>query len=119
MRIFRIKYVSKALSLFTGIIFLNMSFFLAEVSLLELKKDKKMVENISKLLAGCAAEEEKDVFGGSADEDSSVKEIDLIFSYLIYTSDGITTPDKSKVHVLTQGVPRLGNFEIYSPPPEC
>ncbi|MBA4055877.1 MAG: hypothetical protein C0490_14275 [Marivirga sp.] len=119
MKLFRIKYVSNALSLFTGIVFLNMSFFLAEVSLLKLDQDKQMVENIAKLLAGCAAEEEKDVFGGSADEDPTAKEIDLIFSYAIFTPDGFIQINKSKVHALDQGIPRLGNYEIYSPPPEA
>jgi len=119
MKFLRIKSVSNALSLFTGIVFLNMSFFLAEVSALKLDKDKKMIENIAKLIAGSSSEEEKDVFGGAADEDSAAKEIDLIFSYTIYTPDGFAYILKSDGHLLKHGLPRLGNYEIYSPPPEA
>lgn len=118
MKLFRIRYVSNALSFFAGIAFFNMSFFLVEVSALKLDKDKQMVANISKLLAGCS-EEEKDVFGGSADEDSATKEIDLIFSYTIFTPDGLIETLKNRPHIFDQGFPRLGNYEIYSPPPEA
>ena len=72
------------MTLFTGLIFLNMSFFLAEVSALKLSQDKKMFSNIIKLISSNAAEEEKDAFGGT-DEDSSAKEVDLIFSYSAHT----------------------------------
>ena len=68
------------MTLLTGLIFLNMSFFLFEVSALKLNQDKKMFSNIIKLISSSAAEEEKDAFGG-ADEDSKVKEVDLIFNY--------------------------------------
>lgn len=118
MNFFRNKYVSHGLALFTGIVFLNMSFFLAEVSALKLDQDKVMVANIAKLIAGSSAEEEKDAFGGSTDEDATAKEIDLIFSYTIYTPDGFFYIAKSKGHLMDHGLPRLGNYEIYSPPPE-
>lgn len=117
MRLFRLKYVSNTLTLFTGIIFLNMSFFLAEVSALKLHKDKKMMENISKLLSGSAAEEEKDIFGGS-DEDNTAKEIDLIFNYHTYDPGYVSLLSKNKLDVFSRGVPQLGNYEIFSPPPE-
>lgn len=56
------------MALITGIVFLNMSFFLTEVRYLGLHlTHTKMVENIVKALAGVGFEEEKDSMGeGSA-----------------------------------------------------
>lgn len=104
------------MTLFTGLIFLNMSFFLAEVSALKLNQDKKMIVNIAKLISNSAAEEEKDVFGGS-NEDCSGKEIDLIFEYNLNKATAYTLLDKKRITFDT-GSPLLGSYEIYSPPPE-
>jgi hypothetical protein len=118
MLIFRNIDVRNAMALFTGLIFLNMSFFLAEVSALGLTKDKKMLKNIALLISSSAAEEEKDAFGGMADEDHSTKGVDLIVSYTTHTIYGhgilITKTDSHD-----QGLPLLGSYEIYSPPPEA
>ncbi len=105
------------MTLLTGLIFLNMSFFLFEVSALKLNKDKKMFSNIIKLISSSAAEEEKDAFGG-ADEDSKVKEVDLIFNYTTHPVHCIISEVNNKRTVFNQGVPLLGSYEIYSPPPE-
>jgi len=118
MKVFRSKYVRKGFSLITGIIFLNMSFFLAEVSALKLDRNTQLMENISKLLTGCAAEEEKDIFGGSSDEDTFAKEIDLIFNYHTYDPGSFILVSDGKISVFDQGIPLFGNYEIYSPPPE-
>ena len=118
MEVFRLRYVSHGFSLFTGIVFLNMSFFLAEISALKLDQNKQMMENISKLLAGCAAEEEKDAFGGTSDEDTTAKEIDLIFHYHTHAPGHNGLELTRDLSVLPQGSPRFGNYEIYSPPPE-
>ena len=118
MLIFRNTCVRNAMALFTGLVFLNMSFFLAEVSALGLTKDKEMVENIALLISSSAAEEEKDAFGGLADEDHSAKGVDLIVSYsthTIHSHDILITTHGSH----EQGVPLLGSYEIYSPPPEA
>jgi hypothetical protein len=118
MRLFRALYVRRLFSLFTGIVFLNMSFFLAEVSALKIGKDKQLWENICKLIAGSAAEEEKDAFSGAADEDSLTQEIDLIFFYHTHAADGNSPLVKKNLSILTLGIPLFGNYEIYSPPPE-
>ena len=58
---FRKHITARFLALITGIIFLNMSFFLTEVRFLGLHlTHTKMVENIVKALAGVGFEEEKD-----------------------------------------------------------
>jgi len=104
------------MTLFTGLIFLNMSFFLAEVSMLKLNQDRKMIGNIAKLIASSSAEEEKDAFGGT-DEDCSAKEVDLIFQYYTHTSADFALI-LSKRFFFNPGSPLLGSYEIYSPPPE-
>jgi hypothetical protein len=116
MSIFRISLYKNAMTLFTGLIFLNMSFFLAEVSMLKLNQDKKMIGNIAKLIASSSAEEEKDAFGGT-DEDCSAKEVDLIFQYHTHASADFALIS-SKRFFFNPGSPLLGSYEIYSPPPE-
>jgi hypothetical protein len=107
------------MTVFTALVFLNMSFFLAEVSALKLTQDKKMIENIARLISSSAAEEEKDVFGGLADEDCSAKEVDLIFNYAVHSihSHVIFIDNKRGNH--DQGLPQLGSYETFSPPPEA
>ena len=66
---FRKHITARFMALITGIIFLNMSFFLTEIRFLGLHlTHTKMVENIVKALAGVGFEEEKDSMGESATE---------------------------------------------------
>jgi hypothetical protein len=74
MEILRQHFVSKVFSLFTGLIFLNMSFFLAEVTYLKFEK-KELMENIAKLILNSGFEEERDCEPVGSD---SSKGIDLI-----------------------------------------
>ena len=61
MLTFRKHIAARFVALMTGIIFLNMSFFLTEVRFLGLHiSHTKMVENVIKALAGAGFEEEKD-----------------------------------------------------------
>jgi hypothetical protein len=116
MKVFRIKCVINGLSLFTCVIFLNMSFVLVEISALKMDQDKQMARNLSILVASCAAEEEP---GGTADEDSTVSELDWIFSN---SSNAGTKTDFSngiKYSIWSHGHPRLAEFEICNPPPEA
>jgi hypothetical protein len=53
-------------SVFTAVIFLNMSFFLAEISLLEFK-DRQIIENICSLVLNGGLEEERDAHSGGSD----------------------------------------------------
>jgi hypothetical protein len=116
MEVFRIKYVINALSLFTCVIFLNMSFILVEISALKMDRDKEMARNLSILVASCAAEEEP---GGAADEDSTVSELDLLFSHS--SNPGGTTDFSNGIiySIWSHGHPRLAEYEICNPPPEA
>jgi hypothetical protein len=115
MKIFRLKYVVETFSSFTMIIFLNMSFVLAEVSALKMDQDKEMIKNIAALIAGCASEEEP---GGTTDEDNSVNEILLMLHHHPHAPHSIDDLYTNKARITTLGVPRLAYYEIFSPPPE-
>jgi hypothetical protein len=117
MKIFRNVIIKNVLSLLTGIIFLNMSFFLYEVTALKLGQNQQMAANIAKLLSTSASEEERDAFGGGADEDSKIKEVDLIFSYDTHSLSLLASKANAQC-ATNMGVPLLGSYEIYSPPPE-
>lgn len=80
MKFYRNTFIRKTLVLLTGLLVLNMSFFLAEVEALKLLHNKQMVENIAKLIMGAATEEEKDLAGGAEEGGSILKEIDLLLS---------------------------------------
>ena len=118
MTIFRNTYFRDVMTVFTAVIFLNMSFFLAEVSALKLHQDKELIANIAKLLSTSASEEERDVFGAT-DEDHTSRVVDLIFSYSVHTVHNNTVDVNSKRCVKNEGLTAVGNYEIFSPPPEA
>lgn len=69
MQFFREIYTRSSLTFLTGMIFLNMGFFLMEVKILELHKNRQLMENISKIIRSSPLEEERDTttssFSGS------------------------------------------------------
>src|SRR5688572_30184805 len=69
IKIFRSRCILRWSILATLTVFLNMNFFLLEVSALELDKDKQMARNIAQLIASASNEEEKDIFGNSETKD--------------------------------------------------
>jgi hypothetical protein len=99
MEILRQHFLSKVFGVVTGLIFLNMSFFLAEVTYLQFDK-KELMENIAKLILNSGFEEERDC--EPAGHDSATKGIDLILqqvqihhaaSFLMSTSTNRTVVD--------------------------
>lgn len=119
MRILRTTMANGAFSLLTGMLFLNMSFFLAEVSVLKMGKNKPLFENISKILSGTSAEDEQDAFGSTSDEDTFENEVDLLLTYSTYAPLARILTAQGNVNIWKQGIPLIGIFEIDSPPPEA
>lgn len=79
MKFFRKEYSLRFFATLTGVVFLNLSFFLAELNALEFNKNNKaLYDTLVSALAGIS-EEEKDVFGGEsgAETESLSKEIDI------------------------------------------
>jgi hypothetical protein len=120
MKIFRIQLIRKLTAVCTGLIFLNMSFFMAEVNALELeKKNIHLLENLVRLIAGIGYEEEKDIFGDSSSSESLSKEIDLFINPHPFSSSRLEI-DISASHaddILSK--PISGNYETFTPPPEA
>lgn len=89
MLLFRHKQINRLLALLTGLIFLNMSFFLIELNALEVnKKNWTLYEIFSKAISGIS-EEEKDA--ESSETESVSKEVDVCIQQyftlgVLYTS---------------------------------
>jgi hypothetical protein len=111
MKMFRIRFLVKAFALFTGVIFLNLSFLRAEVSALNLDPNNRMARNLTMLIANLMEEEEP-----GADEDSTFSALDFIAIH--HPSIGTVDPlSDSKFGIWSHGHTRLGEFEILEPPP--
>ncbi|HEY9049639.1 MAG TPA: hypothetical protein VIN08_27265 [Ohtaekwangia sp.] len=106
------------MTLFTVIIFFNMNLFLAEVEALRLLEDHNMVENIAKLVAGSATEEEKDIAGSSEEESSLFSEIEIpqIHQYFSIIP-GVDANKNQYMHTAAKLLTR--SKETVSPPPEA
>lgn len=109
MKLFRKDSTLRFFATLTGIVFLNMSFFLAELNALEFnKKNKALYESLVASLAGIS-EEEKDVFGGESgsETESLSKEVDLFLTLYQNISRGysftISTNGSSQAHFPCDG----------------
>jgi hypothetical protein len=120
MKVFTSMVMKKMMTLFTVIIFFNMNFFLAEVEALQLLKNRKMMENIAKLVAGAANEEEKDIAGCCSEEgNSATSEIDLLLTHHIHPETFSVTA-LNKVHWISSNTKLLTRSkELVCPPPEA
>ena len=118
MQLVRSNMFSRLFALITSIVFLNLSMILLEVSALKLDKDRTMAENIARQISNCSSEEETDS-GGQSDEDSTVKEIDLMAANLISVLVSELSDNNQLKLFQNFGIPRYGNYEIFCPPPEA
>lgn len=103
----------------TGLLFLNMSFFLAEVKALKLDKDKALLENIVKLIVGSMTEEEKETCPSAEGSDTLIKEVDLLHAHLLYLGNNhLITLKKA---ICFQGTEKLltRSADTLTPPPKA
>ena len=116
MKLFRDHLLGKLIAIFTGILFLNLSFILTEIHSIDLKnKNAKLYDNIVKMVCGIGAEEEKDIMGES---DNLEKEANLLSA-----GQTIFIPDLYLItncfHQIEVDLKLLaGNSEITTPPPK-
>ena len=95
-----------------------MIFFMAEVAIFKLEKNKALVENAKKLLACISVEEEPDAHGESNEGRSVAKALDFLdddFLHNLNENRSVTTRYKFLVH---EERIRSGHIETYSPPPD-
>lgn len=117
LKFFKRKPIQNWTFLFTGILFLNMSFFLAEVSALKLNKNKQLIENIAKLIAGAASEEEKDAFG--SEKSDNLNELDLTFDLIFETPFEQPLLSLATFMSLHDSKPEGRGSAPFNPPPEA
>lgn len=113
MKLFRHSSTVALLSLLLGAVFLNMSFFMAEVSMLQIK-DKQLLENIADLVANSGCEEERD---GETSTKDSVKEVDIISQLLVHHISIFLIGSKSN-QTLVDHYPHANHSLTFSPPPD-
>lgn len=116
MKLFRDHLLGRFIALFTGILFLNLSFILTEIHSFDLKnKNPLLYDNMVKMVCGIGAEEEKDAMGES---DSLEKEANLLsIGQVIFIPD---------IYLISNGLHQTdidlkllsGNSEISTPPPK-
>lgn len=110
----RSQALTRMFCVFTGVIFLNTSFFLAEVCLLDIK-DARMIENVCNLALNGGLEEERDAH--SLGGDVSLKMFSMATGLALRHSSLFLIA--SKIHRDTEDhYLHADHSEIFSPPPE-
>jgi hypothetical protein len=112
---FRQRNLVRLFAIITGAMFLNMSFFLAEVSALKIS-DQDLIENIAKLVSGSGFEEERD--GESAKSDTGAKEgFFLNLQVQIHHQSLFLIATKAN-HAWENLYPHANYSQTYTPPPD-
>ena len=114
MNFLRSHISSRLFSLLIGVVFLNMGFFLAEVTMLKLD-NKDLIENIAKLITSSGLEEERDAESGH----DTVKQLDLFSSNLLTHHTSLTLVATRANHVHEDHYLITHYLDIFSPPPEA
>lgn len=114
MKFYRKQTVTRIFSLVTGLIFLNMSFFLAEVCLLELK-DKQMIENVRNLVLNAGVEEERDAHSSG---DAPLKMFSIAGELSLHHSSLFLIASRTHRDA-EENYLHADHSKIFSPPPEC
>lgn len=115
MTAFRSHFLAKVFALITGVIFLNTSFFLAEISLLKIT-NYDILQNVAKLISNSGLEEERD--GETTDKDATGKEVDLMVSHVQIHHSVLFLAATKANHALDDLYPHANYAQTYSPPPD-
>lgn len=119
MKFFRRLHIQRFVTLATGLVFLNLSFLMTELSWLDLEKhDKQMLKRLVTMLAR-VSEEEKGAHGSSSESGSFAKEVDLYLHLNINElSAGYTLITRNR-YCYPQSVPQSGMHDTPLQPPEA
>lgn len=116
MNTFRKHILSKIATFATAVLFLNMSFLLAEVTLLEMHSDSRFARIVSLIISGTCLEEEREVGGDSGEEDAK-KKIDVFF-HCHPTSDDRYFLLSELQWILHQSMLLQASIDTLTPPPK-
>jgi hypothetical protein len=117
MRLFRNQYISSGLTLITGLVFLNLSFFLTELSLFNCKNENSALYSSLAQAFSTICEEEKDPLNNeSSDTENEGKELDIILITMETAGTGfyfvLTKNNPSQSHHPCDGT----SFKVHQPP---
>ena len=115
MRFLRSHSITRLFCLITGIIFLNMGFFLSEVCMLDLK-EKQMIENVCNLIIAGGVEEEKD--GHSAGCDLPENVFPPFSHDSLFPGSSLYLIAEKKYTFMDDFYPHANHSLSFSPPPE-
>lgn len=102
---------------FTALIFLNMGFFMWEVKILGFEKDRQLMENISKMMAGAAFEEERDCSSQSSTQNLAEEEYLPGHQSKTYSGGYFLIAEHTSI-MINGGNLEKGFFKKFCPPPE-
>lgn len=105
------------MSVLTALIFLNMGFFMMEVRILGLDKDRQLMENISKMMAGAAFEEERDSSPQSSTQNLAEEEYLAGHHSASYTGCYFLIAERASF-LFDGGSLENGYLKKFNPPPE-
>ncbi|MFO7257925.1 MAG: hypothetical protein DIU61_009530 [Bacteroidota bacterium] len=119
LKFFRNQITQRATTLLTGFVFLNMSFFMIELTALKLGKyDKEMFQDLVTMLAR-VSEEEKGAQSSAPSDSGMAKEVDLyMHQYTSELSAGYTLITTSPF-AHHQANPSAGMHDTPLQPPEA
>jgi len=119
MKFFRSLHIQKYVTLATGLVFLNLSFFMTELSLLELEKhDKRMLKSLISMLAR-VSEEEKGAQSSSSESGSFAKEVDLYLHLHTSELSAGYTLITNNAYCHQKSIPLAGMQDTPLQPPEA
>lgn len=119
MQIFRRHFINRLFALFLGAAFLNMSFFLTEIRMLELELDGGLVENIAEMIFNVGMEEERDAFEDVPEEGKGKTSVDFyVFSGKSSRVIAFLIHENRKGHG-DEDLPLPGSQDILTPPPKA
>jgi hypothetical protein len=118
MQVFRQKSTRYIVVLITGITFFNLSFFQAEIMLLDLDKDSRLIGRISLLLSVTLAEEEGEC-NETTDADTLAKILDLISHQHEHQQMSYHLIVEFKKRSFNEDHFHAGYYKEFCPPPEA
>jgi hypothetical protein len=116
MELFRKRFIMLSFLVVTGLTFLNMSFFLAEISAMKTSYDKTALENIARMFTASLSEEETET--SASEGGAMITQIDFLednLYHLRFEDNGISKILKTRGY---HSFPHPGFSQIESPPPD-
>jgi hypothetical protein len=102
----------------TGLTFLNMSFFIAEVTLLNIDKTDQSIQNVIQILLAGGFEEESETPDGHG-KSESIKDVFLSIQANLFHHRHLFQIAQHRFGALNDMIPHRGHAQIFSPPPEA